>query len=198
MLASILVFSLSVFTGAVSASAIPQHQQHGLEKRQNTNPIPTFSFGPSSTVYLGGGASTGVANTSQAATATAASAIVSTSAVATATSTAVETRNATTTTETNTGSATGTIPTYSFLPSSTVLVGPGATDKPAGGNGNGNGDGNGRGGRFRNGNGNQRGNNTAGDNGTGNGAGDNKGNDDKANLDNLTSLLKGLLDLLQN
>ncbi|RWA03627.1 hypothetical protein EKO27_g11480 [Xylaria grammica] len=192
MLASTLLFSLSAFAAAVSASAIPQLQlqQRGLAKRQNTATIPTFSYGPSTTVYLGGGSATG--STQQASeTATNTSSKVATdSKVATsskaatsslaATSSAADS-TASSTAAAGTGGATGTIPTYSFFPSSTVQVGgPTATSQPSAGNGTGDKDG-------------------------GNGAADGAGDDDddgqtdgQTGLDKVAGLLQQLLDLLGN
>ncbi|KAI0537054.1 hypothetical protein GGR58DRAFT_364127 [Xylaria digitata] len=188
MLASALLFSLSAFAATVSASAIPQQQEGGLAKRQNTATIPTFNFGPSSTVYLGGGpAANATSSTQQASETTTSSRKTTASQVATsskvATSSAAESE-ASSTTAAGTGAATGTIPTYSFFPSSTVPVNPGATSQPATGNGDNN--------QGGNGNGNKAGN------GTTDGTGDDGQTGGQTNLDQLAGLLQQLLDLLGN
>ncbi|TGJ83090.1 hypothetical protein E0Z10_g5674 [Xylaria hypoxylon] len=181
MLASTLLFSLSAFAAAVSASAIPQ-QQDGLVKRQNPATIPTFSFGPSGTAYLGGGSVASTATGTQQASETSTSSAVATSSQAATSSEAKP--SASSTTAAGTGAATGTIPTYSFFPSSTVPVSPGATSNPDTGNGAGNKNGNGAGDKAGN--------------GTTGGAGDGDQAGGQTDADELASLLQKLLDLLGN
>ncbi|KAI0914658.1 hypothetical protein F4824DRAFT_449760 [Ustulina deusta] len=193
MLASILLFSLTALTAAVPASALPQDQQHGgLVKRQNTATIPTFSFGPSSTVLLGGGAATNATSSTKQASATDTSSRTATRSLVVTSSSAES--EASSTTAADTGSATGTIPTYNFFPSSTVPVSPVTTSQPAAGNGTNDQDGNQAG---NNGGENNTGGNKTG-NGTADGTGDNGETDGESNLQDLADLLQGLLDLLGN
>ncbi|KAI1420187.1 hypothetical protein F5Y12DRAFT_151298 [Xylaria sp. FL1777] len=183
MHASVLFFSLSAIAAVVSASAIPKHEhQYGLAKRQNTATIPTFNFGPSSTVSLGGGGASNVTSRTQRASATEITSPAATSSSVT-TSSAAGRKASSTTTAVDTGSATGTIPIYSFFPSSTIQVSPGATSQPAAGNG------------TANQGGNQAGGNTAG-NGTADGSGNNGQTGGQSNLQDLVDLLQGLLNLL--
>ncbi|KAI0867221.1 hypothetical protein GGS24DRAFT_362410 [Hypoxylon argillaceum] len=182
MLASILLFSVSTFVAVVSASAIPQQQQQaGVAKRQtkvDTATIPTFSFGPSTTLYLGGGsATTGGANSSSSkqpvsgtATTTAAR---TTTAKATVTESPVESKVQST--APGTSAATGTIPTFSYFPSSTVPVNPSPTTQPSAGAGESN----------------------SGGNNASNGTTDGTGDDTQVGSnEDLADLLRGLLDLL--
>ncbi|KAI8944079.1 hypothetical protein F4801DRAFT_261124 [Xylaria longipes] len=182
MRASNILFSLSAFAAAVSASAIPQQQQSKLAKRQtaiDTATIPTFSFAPSSTVYLGGGSAANTTRSTQPASGIPTSrtqpasetATSSQPASGTATSAVDDSKTSSTTAGTAIATATGTIPTYSFFPSSTVPVNGGPTSQPSAGAGTG-----------------------AGNQG-GNGAGTDEDNGLKQNL---TDLLQGLLDLLGN
>lgn len=192
MLASILLFSLSALGTAVSASAIPQaQQQDGLVRRQSkidTATIPTFSYGPSDTVYLGGGSNPNATGSSQptaSADLTSSQAVtdIATTSIATVTGSPAATNASPVVSSTapGTGGATGTIPTYSFFPSSTVPVGGGATAQPSSGSGADNRTGNGAG------------------NNIGNGASDGTGQGNQADItQNLTELLQSLLDLLGN
>ncbi|KAI0424236.1 hypothetical protein F5Y09DRAFT_324969 [Xylaria sp. FL1042] len=176
MLATVLLLSLSAFTATVSASAIPQNGQHGgLVKRQNTATIPTFSFGPSTTVYLSGGTATNATSSgAQQTSATDTSSATATASAGSGASTATK----------NAGSATGTIPTYDFFPSSTVPVSPGATSQPATGGGNNGGESNTGGSKSGS--------------GAGDGTGDNGQAGDEDSLEDLANLLQGLIDLFGN
>ncbi|KAI1278682.1 hypothetical protein F5Y07DRAFT_360808 [Xylaria sp. FL0933] len=184
MLASLLFLSLSAFTATVAASAIPQNaQQDGLVKRQNTATIPTFSFSPSTTVYLGGGPATNATTTTSKQKAPA----TDTSAPTTPTGSATSSASSTTAANAGSATATATIPTLSFFPSSTVPVSPGATTQPATGGGN-------TGGNSTSGGGSNTGGNKAGS-----GAADGNGQTDGQNsLQDLANLLQGLIDLLGN
>ncbi|KAI0485360.1 hypothetical protein F4859DRAFT_378449 [Xylaria cf. heliscus] len=205
MRVSNLLFSLSAFAAAVSASALPQPPQGRLAKRQteiNTATIPTFNFGPSSTVYLGGGGSTANSTSTRRVSEPAASSTqrasksATTSQPASGTATSpVDDSETTTTTAAGTAiaTATGTIPTYSFFPSSTVPVGGSPTSQPSAGTGSDNRNGNKGGNKGGNTSGNQGGNGTT--DGTNNGAG-NIGDDSLRQ--NLADILQGLLDLLGN
>ncbi|KAI1193385.1 hypothetical protein F5X97DRAFT_328632 [Nemania serpens] len=213
MLAFILIFSLSNFAAAVSAIAIPerQQQQGGFAKKQGGTgeaTISTFSFGPSSTVYLGGGLAPGTTSSSK-----------PVSGKPTTSPTESKTRS----TASGTVAATGTIPTFSYFPSSTIPVSLRPTSRPSVGAGSGHQNGNGTGTSGGDAAGNKAGNGTAG------GAGDGSSNDGSSNdgssndgssndgssndgssndgssndgqaseRNNLADLLRGILDLLGN
>ncbi|KAI1748481.1 hypothetical protein F4782DRAFT_516780 [Xylaria castorea] len=206
MRASNVLISLSAFVAAILASAIPHQQQQGkLAKRQakvDTATIPTFSFGPSSTVALGGGGSAGNATSTQPASKPATSNTQQVSETATrstqpasriATSSVDDLKTSSTAAGTAIATATEIITTYSFFPSSTVPVNGGPTSQPSAGTGSGNQNGNGAGNKGGDTSGNQGGNGAA--DGTNDGAG-NDGNN--GSNQNLVDLLQGLLDLLGN
>lgn len=89
---------------------------------------------------------------------------------------------------------TGTIPTFSYFPSSTIPVNLRPTGQPSIGAGSGNQNGNGAG---RSGGGDAGGNKAS--NGTAGGAGDGSSNGGQASENNnLADLLRGILDLLGN
>ncbi|KAI0403018.1 hypothetical protein F4802DRAFT_328005 [Xylaria palmicola] len=192
MRTGIFLFSLSALAAAASASAIPQDQPRDqphdrLVKRQtrvDTATIPTFSYSPSTTVYLGGGPAANATSSVQPPSGT--------------TTRLPEQSQAPSNTPVASATGTETIPTYSFFPSSTVPVG------PAGGNNGGN-----RGGSNNDGNsrgGNQPGNGTGAGSATGTGAGaqptagtgdDGQADEESKLRQQLSDLLSGLLDFLQ-
>ncbi|KAI1112968.1 hypothetical protein F5Y14DRAFT_238041 [Nemania sp. NC0429] len=187
MLASSLVLSLATFAAVVSAIAIAERRQPGgwakipIQREIGGVPISTFSFGPSTTVYLGGGSpvpgATNSSSTPALGTPTASSAASS-----------VESSK-TRLTASSTVAVTGTIPTFSYFPSSTVPVSLRPTSQPSAGAGSGNRDGNGAGSN----------NGDAGGDEAGNGDGDGSSDGGQANQrDNLVDLLRGILDLLEN
>ncbi|KAI1164495.1 hypothetical protein F5B18DRAFT_245379 [Nemania serpens] len=180
MLASVLIFSLFALVTAVSAGAIPERrQQGGLARRQRRTgaaTISSFSFGPSSTVYLGGGLFPGATSSSEPASATPATSPAESKARSTASGTVA---------------VTGTIPTFSYFPSSTIPVSLHPTSQPSKGTGSGNQNGNGAGSSDGDGSGNKASNGTAGGDG---GGSSNDGQDSQRA--NLADLLRGILDLL--
>ncbi|KAI0451848.1 hypothetical protein F5B21DRAFT_506902 [Xylaria acuta] len=208
MRASNVLFSLSAFAAAVSASAIPQQQEGKLAKRQteiDTATIPTFSFGPSSTVYLGGGSAANATSSKQPASDIPTSrtqpasetATSSQPASGTATSPVDDSKSSSTAAGTVIATATGNIPTFSFFPSSTVPVNGSPTSAPGAGTGSDNQNGNGAGNKGGNKGGDDSGNKAG--NGTTDGTDNGAGNDgDNGLRQNLADLLQGLLDLLGN
>ncbi|KAI1178143.1 hypothetical protein F4777DRAFT_127226 [Nemania sp. FL0916] len=183
---SVNFFSLIAFAAAAFATAIPPRwQQYGLpvarrQIKNDTATVPTFNYGPFSTVLVTSGPAASATNSQQPASDTTTRSIAGSKAPLAISSTLA---------------GTVTVPTFNYFPSSTVPVGPAHTGQPSVGDGSNSrgGDGSGNGGGGTGDNSPTKGTPT----GVVPGAGNGSGNDPQTGLpQDLTDLLEGLLSLL--